>query len=151
MDDESAKRGTTPHDRESDSFECTSTSRVARGRVGWGSTEFIVLRTRDGVPEEFAYLLARSRDFRAHAIANMTGSSGRQRVPKSCLEQYPVVRPTADVLRAFRDQVRPFFQLIAGNTLESRALAAMRDLLLPRVVSGEIRFRDAESAVERAV
>ena len=49
------------------------------GTVGWGSTEFIVMRSISPVPPEYTYLLARDHTFRAYAIQNMTGTSGRQR------------------------------------------------------------------------
>src|SRR5581483_9795478 len=58
------------------------------GEVAWGSTEFIVLRPKDPLPSEYGYCLARDEEFRAHAIQNMTGSSGRQRVPTDCFSQY---------------------------------------------------------------
>ena len=53
--------------------------------VGWGSTEFIVMRAIPPVPPEYAYLLARNPDFRAHAIQSMTGTSGRQRAQTEAL------------------------------------------------------------------
>lgn len=55
----------------------------------WGSTEFIVLR---GIPDKsdnsFIYYFSRSPEFRSHAIQNMVGSSGRQRVPNDAIEKY---------------------------------------------------------------
>ena len=48
--------------------------------VGWGSTEYIILRPKPPLPVEFGYYLARSDDLRMFAIHNMTGSTGRQRV-----------------------------------------------------------------------
>jgi type I restriction enzyme S subunit len=55
----------------------------------WGSTEFIVLR---GIPDKsdnsFIYYFSRSPEFRSHAIQNMVGSSGRQRVPNDAIENY---------------------------------------------------------------
>jgi type I restriction enzyme S subunit len=43
------------------------------GEVGWGSTEYIVLRPKDPIPTIFAYLLARGEEFRTYAIRQMTG------------------------------------------------------------------------------
>ena len=54
---------------------------IGESVVGWGSTEFIVLRPKPPLPREFGYLLARDRAFREHAIQSMTGTSGRQRGP----------------------------------------------------------------------
>ena len=41
------------------------------GEIGWGSTEFIVLRPKPPLPPEYGYYLARSNDLRTHAIQNM--------------------------------------------------------------------------------
>ena len=54
------------------------------GQIGWGSTEYIVLSPKPPLPPQFGYLLARSDSLRGHAIQNMTGTSGRQRVPPEC-------------------------------------------------------------------
>ena len=46
------------------------------GQVGWGSTEYIVLRPKPPLPKQFAYCLARNQRFRNFAIQHMTGTSG---------------------------------------------------------------------------
>lgn len=46
--------------------------------------------------------------------------------------------------------IGPLFKRSIANDLESRTLAQTRDLLLPKLMSGEIRLRDAEKAVEAA-
>lgn len=78
-----------------------------------GSTEFIIVR---GIPgksiSEFAYYLLRTADLRAHLIANMNGSSGRQRVQAGALRNYVVDLPSieeqqriADMLGALDDKI----------------------------------------------
>jgi type I restriction enzyme S subunit len=122
------------------------------GEVGWGSTEFIVLRPRYPWPEVFGYVLARYPDFRAHAIKSMTGTSGRQRVQLDDLKQYEHVLPTNDALPlAFGRLITPFVGLAGQNARESKTLADLRDTLLPKLLSGEIRLEQAEKAVEEAV
>jgi len=66
---------------------------LAEGEVGWGSTEFIVLRPNGEIPPLFAYLLARTDEFRSFAIRQMMGSSGRQRVPAESLSKYMLITP----------------------------------------------------------
>ncbi len=61
---------------------------LAPGQVGWGSTEFIVLRLKPPLPPEFGYCLARNPEFREFAMQSMTGTSGRQRVQPEALAQY---------------------------------------------------------------
>src|SRR5712692_9945468 len=60
--------------------------------VAFGSTEFIVLRSKTLCPE-YVYLLARSHAFRDNAIKSMSGASGRQRVKESCFEQFLIAQP----------------------------------------------------------
>lgn len=118
------------------------------GQVGWGSTEYIVLRSKPPIPLECAYLLARTDDFRAHVIQNMTGTSDRQRANADCLSQYEVVRPPDDLLSKLGRQVNTFFRAMKANDDESRTLAALRNALLPKLLSGELRVPQAEKLVE---
>lgn len=108
------------------------------GEVGWGSTEYIVLRPRPPLPEEFAYCLARSDGFREFAIQSMTGSSGRQRVPAESLSHYILVIPPRQIAECFGSLVRPLFKRVSAAATESRTLAALRDTLLPKLISGEV-------------
>lgn len=48
--------------------------------VGFGSTEYIVFRSKDGTDEDYLYYLVCSPSVREPAIKSMVGSSGRQRV-----------------------------------------------------------------------
>ena len=59
-----------------------------------------------------------------------------------------VTRPDRGVLEAFPRLTRAMLAKVAGNEAESRTLAALRDALLPKLVSGEIRVKDAEKFVE---
>ncbi len=120
--------------------------------VGWGSTEFIVLRPIPPVPKPYAYILAREANFRTHAIQSMTGTSGRQRARNEALAEYPVVIPnnTNVIWQAFGLVIEPIFERIRVSGKQSQTLARLRDLLLPKLMSGEIRLRDAEKIVEKA-
>ena len=117
--------------------------------VGAGSTEFIVIRSRGPLPKPASYFLARDPGFRAHAERSMTGTSGRQRANSEAVSQYELTAPANDRLwKALGDLVNPMMDIIVANAHESRTLAQTRDFLLPRLMSGEIRLREAEKAVE---
>jgi len=115
--------------------------------VAWGSTEFIVLRPHPPLPPEFAYCLARDDGFREFAIQSMTGSSGRQRVPAESLGHFRLARPPAGLCEVFAERVQPCFRRIRAAADESRTLATLRDTLLPKLLSGEVRVPEAEEAV----
>lgn len=110
---------------------------MADGQTGRGSTEFIVLRSKRVTPE-FVYCLARTYEFRGNAIKSMIGSSGRQRVQESCFEKFMVYVPPPSFLRLFSEFVEPAFTQIKNLASQNQKLRAARDLLLPRLMSGEI-------------
>jgi len=87
---------------------CLENGKIARYVPGdkhygpaFGSTEFIVIRGREGVTDnDFAFYLTRWGEFRAFAIAQMSGSSGRQRVPVEALAGFEVLVPPLPLQRA---------------------------------------------------
>ncbi|MCA3142009.1 MAG: restriction endonuclease subunit S [Rhodocyclaceae bacterium] len=109
--------------------------------VAFGSTEFIVLRSRTLTPE-FVYLLARSDEFRGLAIKSMSGATGRQRVQEQCFNDFQIVQPTRDVLEAFSSTVAPSFQLIFRLHSQIENLRRTRDLLVPRLLSGQVNLQN---------
>ncbi len=121
------------------------------GSVGWGSTEYIVMRPKFSIPNEYAYCLARNSDFREFAIHNMTGTSGRQRVPAKALAYFPLVIPPKNVTDAFGFLIRPIFSKASRNAHQSRTLATLRDTLLPKLITGEIRLFEARKIIEAVV
>jgi len=103
----------------------------------FGSTEFIVLRSRTLTPE-FVYLLARSDPFRENAIKSMSGASGRQRVREACFNTFLMANPDSGTLEKFETVVRPMFKLIQSLAMKNANLRTTRDLLLPKLISGEL-------------
>ena len=118
------------------------------GEVGWGSTEYIVFRPKPPLPVEFGYYLARSDDLRVFAIHNMTGTTGRQRVPASCFDYYQFPVPTTPIAQRFSEIVRPFMKKIRANSEQSRTLSQIREILLPKLLSGEIRVDNTDERLE---
>ena len=114
---------------------------LGRDTVGWGSTEFLVMRAIPPVPLEYTYLLARDPAFRAHAIQSMTGTSGRQRARTEALAPYLLPVPSAGIWVEFGLAIERVFTRIESNQLQSYTLAAQRDTLLPRLVSGDVGSR----------
>lgn len=110
------------------------------GQVGWGSTEYIVLAPKSPLPPQFGYLLARSDALRTHAIQNMTGTSGRQRVPSECFNTFWLAVPPPDIAKRFDELTAPLMAKIKANSTESRTLATLRDTLLPKLLSGEVQL-----------
>jgi type I restriction enzyme, S subunit len=122
---------------------------LQEGQIGWGSTEYIVLRPKMPLPTPFAYCLARSDAFREFAIQSMTGSSGRQRVPVDSLDYYFVPKIPAEIAQRFGQLVAPLFARASAANAECRGLALLRDTLLPKLITGEVRVADIDYNRER--
>ncbi len=117
---------------------------LKNGQTGWGSTEYIVFHPKSPMPPEYGYYLARSEELRSHAIQNMTGTSGRQRTPASCFDGFMVVKPPVDLARKFGEFAKSVIEKVRVNDEENRTLASLRDTLLPKLMSGEVRVKEAE-------
>lgn len=118
---------------------------LASGEVGLGSTEYIVLRSRAerGVPLELSYFLARSPRFQANAVQHMVGSSGRQRLAGDDIKPFPLRRPDPSTLARFGEMASPIFHHMRSLIRENVTLAATRDTLLPQLMLGKLRVREA--------
>ena len=100
--------------------------------IAHGSTEFIVIRGRPGVSDtNFAYYLTRWREVQDFAISQMTGTSGRQRVPTEALSHLTVPLPPlpeqkaiASVLGALDDKIE--LNRRTNETLETMARAVFK-------------------------
>jgi type I restriction enzyme, S subunit len=110
---------------------------LGENEVASGSTEFIVLRGRT-VSSFFVYCLARTHDFRGNAIKSMIGSSGRQRVQTSCFNDFILGLPPNRFLLQFDDAASSGFTQISNLMRQNEQLRKARDLLLPRLMNGEI-------------
>lgn len=117
------------------------------GETGWGSTEYIVLQPKPRLTPEFGYYLARSDAFRAHAIRSMTGTSGPQRVPSDCFSQLQIAMPSESIAAMFAQMVHDWMRRVQMNTQQSCTLAALRDALLPKLLSGDLSVAGTERMV----
>ena len=97
---------------------------------------FIAMRPKPRVANLF--LLHWARGVHAEIVSRANGSTFME-ISKASFRPIPVLTPSSELMRAFEHQARPLYERIVANELESRALAALRDALLPRLMSGELR------------
>ena len=111
------------------------------------STEFIVACSKPGVSREYLFSLFTSSAFASVYGTLVTGTTGsHQRIrPESVLEMQIVISSHA-LIQAFTDLAKPMFDRINRNTEQSRTLAALRDALLPKLLSGELSINGKETA-----
>ena len=71
-----------------------------RNGIGFGSSEFYVLRSRGAAIPDWVYLCVAAPEFRAWATPKMTGTGGLQRVPKWAIDEYEIPLPPLETQRA---------------------------------------------------
>lgn len=92
--------------------------------VGFGSTEYIVFRAKDGVGEDFIYYLVCSPLVREPAIKSMVGSSGRQRVQTNVVQNLDILVPPYDEQKRISGVLKALDDKIATNAEINKNLAA---------------------------
>ena len=83
-------------------------------------------------------------------IKGISGGSTFAEISKKVFRHVPVIVPSQQVLTAYEGIVRPLYDRIGANTKESASLARTRDLLLPKLMSGEIRLAGVENTSDEA-
>lgn len=122
--------------------------------IGYGTTEFFVLRCSDRLYNRFLYHLVRDKLFRDKAKAVMAGAVGQQRVPKRYLETYKLNLPKFNEQREIVRILDGFFAREQSAKEAAEAVLDQIDLMkksiLARAFRGELGTNDPneESAVE---
>ncbi|ARW12071.1 MULTISPECIES: restriction endonuclease subunit S [Acetobacter] len=95
------------------------------------------------------YVLLWMKESMELILQNANGSTF-QEISKKNFRPLPIIKASHDLLKAFDTQSQGIFDKIIVSDAESRTLTQLRDLLLPKLMSGEISIRDAEKMVEDA-
>ena len=114
------------------------------------STEFLVLQARQPFQRSYVYCLARAPFFRQQIESLVTGTSkSHQRAPAGAVLDLEAIIPSIPVIRAFDQQASVLLDRTVGYRRETITLAAQRDALLPKLVSGELRVTDVERYISK--
>lgn len=112
-----------------------------------GSTGFAVLRPIHEEGIEFIYLAATS-DTNIEYLTHIADGGAYPAVRPEVVSSLQSILPDSNVLRVFHDAAAPIFKKIAGNHQQSKTLAQLRDTLLPRLISGQLRLPETEAHIE---
>jgi type I restriction enzyme S subunit len=108
------------------------------------STEFLVLRPLSPFTRSYVYCLTRSPLFRGQIESLVTGTSkSHQRAQADSILNLPVVAPPASAGAAFGNLADRLLMRTLTCRRETGSLAALRDTLLPKLISGELRVEDS--------
>ena len=107
------------------------------------STEFIVYEAKKAAQKDFVYSILDSAPFLNFLCSHTTGSTNsRQRAtPKATLD-FPIVLPPDSIIEEFCQIVSPMYDLISKNIIENQSLAKARDIMLPKLMNGELDVSD---------
>ena len=116
---------------------CLENGKIAKvdildeGEIGFGSTEYIVFRAKEGIDTDYLYYLVCSSIVREPAIKSMVGSSGRQRVQTDVLMNLDIKVPSVEeqkvisgILRDLDDKIK--LNNTINNNLEQQAQAIFK-------------------------
>lgn len=115
--------------------------------TGWGSTEFIVMRPKKKIHPLISYIMCRNPDFKEYAESCMEGSTGRQRVNLDHLKKFNVYLPSVATLHTLNELIDSFENKLINNSQQIGSLETLRDTLLPKLMSGEVRVQYTKKAI----
>jgi type I restriction enzyme, S subunit len=107
-----------------------------------GSTGFAVLRPRKGYLDEYVYLAA-TADANIERLAHLADGGAYPAVRPELVVSDALPIPSEDLLREFHRISSPMFDQVLAMRRANRGLAALRDTLLPKLLSGELWVADA--------
>lgn len=115
-----------------------------------GSTGFAVLRPKEVRYREFLCLAATAAE-NIERLAHLADGGAYPAVRPNVVAESPVTIPAEPIMDAFHKVAEPMIDRWEANKAENHTLAKLRDFLLPKLLSGEIRIQDAEKVVGEAV
>ncbi|MDY0189240.1 MAG: ORF6N domain-containing protein [Desulfuromonas sp.] len=110
------------------------------------SLDVAVVRPGVNAHKYFLYGIAQTERFQDHTYSHSTGTTVLH-LGKNAVPDYLIAMPDEDLVNAFAKFAEPTFQLIDKQIAEIGQLSALRDTLLPKLLSGELRIPDAEKLV----
>jgi len=113
-----------------------------------GSTGFAALRPSKYQYSEFLYLAATAPE-NIDRLAHLADGAAYPAVRPEVVAATQVVKPDDEVMRSFSCVASPMLSKVAANEAETGTLAALRETLLPKLISGELRLKDAERILGR--
>jgi type I restriction enzyme S subunit len=117
-----------------------------KNNVGFGSTEFHVLRPKEKVISEWIYFGLSLEDFRNEAKSHMTGTVGQKRVPKSFLESYVIPVPTKPIQEEIVNEIESRLSVCdkVEKTVEQNLskIECLRQSILKKAFEGKLVSQD---------
>lgn len=114
------------------------------------STDILVFRAKEDYYHSFMVSVAFSEPYVEYANLRSTGTKMPRANAKDMLA-YPIVFPGKKILEVFNKMINPTWEKGLSATRDNTTLSSLRDTLLPKLISGELRIPDAEKLVVEAI
>jgi type I restriction enzyme, S subunit len=112
----------------------------------WVSNHAHVLTGNDKYSNEFLYLSLNNKN-----ITPIITGAVQLKINKGNLETLQFITPPEDILKSFEDLIIPLFQSQKSIILENETLTRLRDTLLPKLISGEVRVKDIKKTLSEVL
>ena len=116
------------------------------------STEFLVIRPRNGYSIQHLYSMVKSHTFYYQLLSRVAGTTGsHQRVKPKDVLSIKVIKASEEIVTKYQKVASHLYSQIHNHIQQSQTLAELRDTLLPKLISGELRIPEAEEQVTDAL
>jgi type I restriction enzyme S subunit len=117
---------------------------VTQTPTNWNTSESVFnMHPTQNISSEFLYILLLSDVFQQYVKIHAQGGV-QQGIRMASLKEYRMAIPEDSLLRKFDDIVMPIISRIKNNDNQSDSLASLRDTLLPKLMSGELKVNEIE-------
>lgn len=106
-----------------------------------------IIRANQGIPPHYLHLYLVQPQMKSWLMGLSAGAT-RHAITKGQLENIDMLCPSMSLLAAFEKLTSPWFDAIDQNNAQSRTLATLRDTLLPKLLSGELKVQEQYREVE---
>ena len=114
------------------------------------STDILVFRTKDTLMHSYMTLTAYREEFVEYANLRSTGTRMPRASAKDMLN-YPILIPVGEIVVFFESKVSVIWEKGMQRVEQSNVLGNIRDLLLPKLLSGQLRIPEAEQQIAEAL
>ena len=99
-----------------------------------------------GIDYPYVFLLTNSSDF-IQRLRSQANSGVQVNLSTSAIKSAKTVVPEKEVNIEFNNITLPYYKTINQNAIENQTLTQLRDTLLPKLISGEVRVKDVEKTI----
>lgn len=102
------------------------------------SLDLQIIRSKNNLSKNYIYYLLKTEEFHNHALSYTNGTTVLH-LNKNAIPKYTSIIPSREILDKFDSIIEPILARISISETEIQALSQLRDLLLPKLMSGKIR------------